>query len=227
MHVAIIPDGNRRFAKRNGLTIEEAYKIGIEKIRDVVEWVKDTDVKEMTLWGFSTENFNRDEKEKETIWTLLGATLDKIINEYKKSDDKRKEQVKISFHGMLEKLPNHIEKKCLELMDVTNNNGPYKLNILLAYGGRYEIINAINNAIKQKQKIDFIEEGDIEKNLMVKTPADLIIRTGGEKRLSGYLLWQSAYSELFFSDKLWPEFEKEDLLLALDDYTKRERRFGK
>jgi len=238
MHLAIIPDGNRRFAKKYNLSLEEAYRKGIDKIKEVIEWLKEKDIKELTIWGFSTENFNREEKEKNTIWKLLREKLDELIEEYKKRDDERKKEIKICFFGHLEKIPEEVREKCYELQKLTDNNGKYRLNILLAYGGKSEIVYAINKAIDQKilelkskeeQDNDgyYIKEEEIENNLMIKNPVDLLIRTGGEKRLSGYLLWQSSYSELAFCDKLWPEFTKDDLDEILNDFYSRERRFGR
>jgi len=236
MHLAIIPDGNRRFAKKYNISLEEAYRRGIGKIKDVIEWLKDSNINELTLWGFSTDNFMRDEKEKSIIWKLLKEKLDELIEEYKKSEDERKKELKINFFGELEKIPEEIKEKCYELQHLThNNNGKYTLNILLAYGGKNEIVNAVNKAIKEKiSQINvigyenfYIRNEDIEKYLTVKREVDLIIRTGGEKRLSGYLLWQSIYSELAFSDKLWPEFTEDDLREILKDFSLRERRFGR
>jgi tritrans,polycis-undecaprenyl-diphosphate synthase [geranylgeranyl-diphosphate specific] len=230
MHVAIIPDGNRRYAKKENISLEEAYKKGIEKIKELLQWFEGTDVKELTIWGFSTENFKRDEKEKNTIWNILNENLSKLIEEYKKSTDERKKQARINFFGNLNLLPEQIRGKAQELMYLTKYNNPYSLNILLAYGGKYELLDAINKAVKEKlnnKNEILIGKEDIEKHLMVKSAADLIIRTGNEKRLSGYLLWQSEYSELFFSEKLWPEFTRDDFNMALNDYYSRERRFGR
>ncbi len=223
-HIAFIPDGNRRWAKLKGKTLWEAYGVGMRKIKDVLEWCKELGIKEATFWGFSMENFKRGEEEKKTIWELFEKVLMRIMNEYRKAEGEEKGKVKVRFLGRLHFLPEKIKAKMEELMEATRENGPYIVNILVAYGGRAEITDAINRLLKEGIKT--ADEGVVSEALYLKDDVDLIIRTGRETRTSGYLPWQSPYAEWYFSKKLWPDFDKAEFHAAIEDFKSRERRFG-
>ena len=224
-HIGIILDGNRRFAKKLMLKPWKGHEYGEKKVEKLLDWAKELGIREITLYALSIENFNRPKKEFDYLMNIFRETFEKLKN------DKRVDEIKINFIGRLWMLPEDVQEKIKALEEKTKNNKPYKLNIALAYGGRAEIIDAtrkIAEAIKNnKLDIDKINEEVFRQNLYLESEPDLIIRTGGEKRISGFLLWQGSYAELFFIDKTWPEFEKEDLVLAIKDYEQRERRFGK
>ena len=224
-HIAIILDGNRRFAKRLMLKPWKGHDYGEKKVEKLLEWCKELRIEELTLYALSIENFSRPKKEFNYLMRIFEETFDKL------KDDKRVENIKINFIGRIWMLPQNIKEKIKDIEEKTKNNTPYKLNIALAYGGRAEIIDATKKISEEIKKgaldIDKINEDVFKKNLYMNSEPDLIIRTGGEKRISGFLLWQGSYAELFFIDKMWPEFEKKDLITAIKDYEKRERRFGR
>ncbi len=222
-HIAIIPDGNRRWAELHGLTKKEAYAKGIEHIADVLKWCREEDIHMLTMWGFSLENFRRDKTEINQLFDLFRHNLEKGF----KSDEKNKYNVKIKFFGKISLLPKEIQEMIRKTEELTSKNSEYQLNLLLSYGGRAEIVDAVNSIIKEGFKD--VDEETLSKHMYTAElpDPDLIIRTSGEKRLSGLLPWQSVYSEFYFSEKLWPDFSKEDFQAALEDYAKRKRRYGK
>ncbi len=226
-HIAIIPDGNRRWAKEKNKSIYEAYEKGIKKLLDVAKWSRELKVKTMTAWGFSTENFNRSEEEKRVLWKLFSSFLDEGIKKFEKKGKKEIDEVRINFLGRIHLFPREIEEKMKKFMEITKDNGPYTVNFMMAYGGRAEIIDAVNKAIKSGKKE--ITEEEFEDYLYTRKQPDpdIILRTGGEKRLSGYLPWQGVYSELIFIEKYWPDFSKDDFKKALEEFKSRKRRFGK
>ncbi len=225
-HIAIIPDGNRRWAKKHKKSLLEAYEKGIRKLGDVAKWAHEANVKTLTLWGFSTENFKRSKEEKEILWHLFEKFLKEGINKYYKEQRKGFKEVKINFLGRLHFFPESIQKLMKDVMRLTKNNKPYTVNFLMAYGGRAEIVDAVNKIVEKR--IKNVDEAIFSSFLYTKgqKDPDLIIRTGGEKRLSGLLPWQSVYSELYFCEKLWPEFTKKDFKDAIEDYKRRKRKFG-
>lgn len=220
LHIGIILDGNRRFAKRIMQKPWKGHKYGAEKVEELFSWCKNLDVKEITLYVLSTENLNRPKKELNFLINLFKEEFEKI------KDDKRikENKIKIKFIGERRLLNKELQKIMQKLEKATEKNNNYRINIALAYGGRQEIIKSIISLVKNKQKIN---ENNFEKNLELNSSPDLIIRTGGEKRTSNFLLWQSAYSEWFFLDKMWPEFTEEDLKEIISEFHSRERRFGK
>lgn len=222
MHIAIIPDGNRRWSIENGISRTEGYAIGIRKIGDVLKWCKDFDIKMLTMWGFSTDNFKRDNEEISGLFELFKENLKKAIE----SDDNNKQKLKVRFFGRLHQFPYEIQEMIKKAEQTSSNNNDYQLNLLLSYGGREEIVDAVNEIIKKK--IPFVDEKIIEENLYTKglPNPDLVIRTSGEQRLSGLMPWQTCYSEFYFSKKLWPDFSKEDFVDAINEYERRKRRFG-
>lgn len=222
-HLAIIPDGNRRWARKKGLSKKEGYAKGIEHIGDVLKWCKSKGIHMLSMWGFSTDNFKRDENEIQTLFALFKQNLKKAIE----SDEKNKHDLRVRFFGRIHLFPSHIQTMIRKAEEITSKNKKYQLNLLLAYGGREEIVDAVNELLRQGKKK--ITEEDISENLYTRSvpDPDLIIRTSGEQRLSGLMPWQSCYSEFYFSKKLWPEFSKKDFNAAISEYERRKRRFGR
>lgn len=222
-HIAIIPDGNRRWGNLRGLTKQEAYARGIDHIGDILKWCKESDVKILSMWGFSTDNFSRDKEEIGGLFELFKTNLKKIIED----SNEHKKEVKIRFIGRTKLFPSEFQQLMRLIESQTENNKEYQLNLLLAYGGREEIVDAVNELLNEGKKE--VTEQDITDHVYTRgiSDPDLIIRTSGEQRLSGLMPWQSVYSEFFFSPKLWPDFSKEDFQEALEEYARRKRRFGK
>ncbi|MBE3136687.1 MAG: di-trans,poly-cis-decaprenylcistransferase [Thermoplasmata archaeon] len=228
-HIAIIMDGNRRFAKELGLSWEAGHIFGKEKIEEVLDWCFDLGINVLTIYAFSTENFKRSEKEVKTLMLLLKQELDQA-----KEDSRiHKNKVQIRILGHLESLPKDIQQSAQSIMDMTKTYKTYHLNIALAYGGREEIIQAIQHMAsdikKGKLKVKDISQKTVSSYLYTSglPDPDLILRTSGEERISNFLLWQLAYSELYFSDVYWPALQKRDFLQAIRTYQHRKRRFGK
>lgn len=228
-HVAIIMDGNRRYAKELGLDPKLGHLFGRDKLEQVLEWCFELGIKNLTVYAFSTENFQRDGAEVQTLMDLCKSELDKAA----KDSRIHKNKVKIRIIGKLESLPERIAKSAQHLMERTKEYDRHSFNIALAYGGREEILHAIkeiaNDVKSDKLKIDDIKESLVSKYLYTNglPDPDLILRTSGEERISNFLLWQIAYSELYFSDVYWPAFQKRDFLKAIKTCQTRKRRFGK
>ena len=222
-HLAIIPDGNRRWAKRNGISTREGYATGIRHIGDVLKWCKEYDVHMLSMWGFSTDNFQRDKGEISGLFELFKQNLRKALE----SDEKNKYEVKVRFFGRIHLFPKEIQEMIRKAEQISGKNKKYQLNLLLAYGGREEVVDAVNEIIAKDMKN--VDEKIISAHLYSRgvPDPDLVIRTSGEQRLSGLMPWQSCYSELYFSKKLWPDFSKKDFAAALKDYARRRRKFGK
>jgi undecaprenyl diphosphate synthase len=221
-HIAIIPDGNRRWAKKNKKTIPFAYNKGIEHIAEVLKWCRKKRIKKLTMWGFSTENFRRDREEVKSLFGLFNQKLSEGLKE-----DYKKYGVRVRFLGRISELPREVREKMRQAEKDTQNNGKYELNLMLAYGGRNELVDAINLALARHLKQ--VDEKTVGTLLYTKdtTDPDLVIRTSGEMRTSGFLPWQSAYSEYYFSKKLWPDFDKREFERALAEYARRKRKYGK
>ena len=221
-HVSIIMDGNNRWAKSKGISSREGHKEGVKKARLAVEFALENKIDYLTLFAFSTENWLRDTAEVNDLVSLFFHALEeqtpKLIEE----------KVKLNFIGDISRFNRRLIERIKKSSKETENSNP-ELNLIIAasYGGKWDIINSINKTISSN-KLKEISESDLEKNLETKEfpDPDLIIRSGGEKRLSNFYLWQSSYSELYFSDKFWPDFEKDDLQMACEDYFKRKRKFG-
>jgi tritrans,polycis-undecaprenyl-diphosphate synthase [geranylgeranyl-diphosphate specific] len=228
-HVAVIMDGNRRFASGLGLSTEVGHQFGRDKIKEVLEWCFELGIKNLTIYAFSTENFNRSNSEVKTLMNLCKEELKKAG----KDSRIHKNKVKIRVLGQLDSLPDDISEEAQNIMDQTKHYDKYSFNIALAYGGREEIIQAIQKIAedvkKGKMKIEDIKEPIVSKYLYTNgiPDPDLILRTSGEERISNFLLWQLAYSELYFSDVYWPAFQKRDFLKAIRTVQQRQRRFGK
>lgn len=226
-HIGIILDGNRRFAKRLMMKPWKGHEWGEKKLEPLLEWCKDYKINELTLYTFSIENFDRPKKEFEYLMDVFRKGFDKWMNNPKIMN----EGVKVNFIGRTWMLPKDIQEKMKRFSEKTKKNSSFILNFAMAYGGRAEIIDAVKKISKEIKKgklsVDEVNEEVFSNNLYNKSEPDLIIRTGGEQRLSGFLLWQGAYAEIFWVENLWPEFSKKDFVNALKSYSKRERRFGK
>ncbi len=228
-HIGLILDGNRRGAKTLGISIQRGYQIGANKLEEVLEWAWELDVKIVSVWIFSTENFNRTDEEKAVIFKLAEENARKI------REDKRvhERKIQVRFSGEISLLPESLQNEIRKTEEATQEYDEYILNICLAYGGRREIINAVRKIaryVKQgKLNVNDITEDLIASHLYTTglPDPDLIIRTSGEVRLSGFLLWQGVYSELYFTDVYWPLFREIDFLRAIRSYQQRQRRYGK
>jgi len=226
-HIGIILDGNRRFAKRLMLQPWKGHELGFEKLKKLFKWCKELDIKEITLYCFSMQNFNRPKKEFDYLMNLF----EKGFNEVLTNKDIHKDKIKINIIGRHYLFPEKVQKQIKKVIELTKDYNNYKINIAIAYGGREEIIDAVKKiAEKVKNKeldIKNINEETFSENLYLNSNPDLIIRTGGDRRTSNFLPWQSIYSEWFFLEKTWPEFEKQDLINVIEEYKNRKRRFGK
>ena len=226
-HLAIIMDGNGRWAKQKGLLRALGHENGTKSVRKVVEASAKLGIENLTLFAFSTENWNRPRLEVELLMELL---INSLKNELKTLQENN---IRLNSIGNLELLPKSAQKKLQEVIETTKSNSRMVLTLALSYGSREELINAVKN-ISAKVKnniisIDNIDESIINQHLYTRDlpEVDLLIRTSGEHRISNFLLWQIAYSELYFTDVLWPDFKENDLYEAVISYQKRERRFGK
>jgi len=202
----------------------EAYEIGIRKINDVLTWSVEEEIPMVTMWGFSTENFQRDSEEISKLFGLFEKDLLTILT---RKDDMLKRDVRIRFLGRTDLFPKKISDMFNRVEDLTKGATKYSLNLLLAYGGRAEIVDAVNAAIKAGETP--VDEKILSEHMYTHglPDPDLVIRTSGAQRTSGFLPWQTVYSEIYFSNKLWPDFTKEDFSDALRFYEKTQRRFGK
>jgi len=228
-HIAIIMDGNRRFAEKLGLSRAEGHERGKDKVDDVLDWAREIEVKVVTVYALSLENLNRTPEEVEELMDLFEAAFmeagdDQKVHNYK---------IKIKAIGNLKNLPERVKRSIRYAEDRTRDYSDYYYNIAVSYGGRQEIIMAIRK-IAEEIRIGNLRSEEITEELVsshlytadVPDP-DLILRTSGEERISNFLLWQVAYSELYFTDVYWPEFRKIDFLRAIRDYQKRKRKYGK
>jgi len=222
-HVGLIIDGNRRWARERNLPIFEGHRIGYEKVKQAPEWFFSRGVKILSFFVFSTENWNRAQDEVNYLMKLLQHAVENDLKELAK-----KNGYQILISGRLEELPGDLPAKCLEIIAETKSNNRGIINVCLNYGGRPEIVDAVRKLIKNKVEVEQVHEGMLKKYLyQADLPdPDIIVRTSGEFRLSGFLTWQSAYSELFFMKKYWPDFEESDAEVVLREYGERKRRLG-
>jgi len=222
MHVGIILDGNRRWARNRGKQPWDGHKAGFDKLKELFNWSQELGIKELSLYCFSIQNFQRDKKEVDFLMTIF----DKAAKELLADADIHEKKVKIRFIGRLGMLPEKVQKAANEIMEKTKDYDNYIINFCVAYGGREEIIDGVNKALKAG--VESVDDESFGKYLYINSDPELIIRTSGEQRLSNFLTWHSVYSEFFFLDKHWPDFSKEDLINIVADFKeKRERRFGK
>ena len=227
-HIGIILDGNRRFAKRLMLKPWKGHEWGAKKVREFLRWCKELGIKEVTLFVFSLENFNRPKREFSYLMDLFKTEFNLLLKDEKELN---KNKARIRFIGKKDLLPKDIQRLMKKLETKTKDYNNYDINFAIAYSGRAEIVDAMKNIAKKiKQgKLDpeKINNKTIQEHLYLSSEPDLIIRTSGEQRTSGFLIWQGSYSEFYFCKKYWPEFSKKDLIKAIDSYIKRERRFGR
>ncbi len=224
-HVAIIMDGNGRWAKNRGLKRTNGHKKGAEALKKISEYVYDKHIKILSVFAFSTENWKRDKEEVDYLMNLF-------IKAFKENFEVvKKKNVKVIFSGVKEKLSDKVIKQMDKMMEDTKDNKNGIFNICLNYGGQDEIVEATKKISKEVVNGN-IDIKDINKDMFNKylfndlPPIDLLIRTSGEYRISNFMLWQMAYAELYFTDTLWPDFDEKEFDKALDSYNKRDRRFG-
>jgi undecaprenyl diphosphate synthase len=222
-HVAIIMDGNGRWARRQGKDRVFGHLHGVNTVRNIVEAARELEIPYLTLYTFSTENWNRPAGEVNALMKLLSETT------LKEEKNLVENQIRLQIIGDLSGLPPETRNNFQRVLEKTSGNYRMTLSLALNYGGKKEIIQAVNNLVKNHSGKKNITEKDFENYLQsgILPDVDLLIRTGGEKRISNFLLWKAAYAELYFTDILWPDFGKEDFYRALTDYQKRERRYGK
>ncbi len=222
-HVGIILDGNRRWAKNRGLSSFKGHIEGMEAVKKTIFYARERGIKMLTLFVFSTENWKRSSREVNFLMNLIEKFFRK---EYKKKNgDSIFEKVRVKIVGERDKLSKKIKVVVDEIEEGTKENDSMILNIALSYGGRMEIIEAIKGIIEKKIPLNEIDEKVMRDNLSVPD-LDLIIRTGHEQRLSNFFIWQAAYSELYFPNKYWPDFTENDFDEAIEEYGRRQRRFG-
>ncbi len=225
-HIAIIMDGNGRWALKHGLDRVGGHHEGVDSVREIAEAAAELGIEYLTLYTFSTENWNRPQDEVDALMSLF---VDTIVKEL---DTLNKNNIRLSAIGDLKSLPGENYDKLLETMEKTSHNSRMTMTLALSYSSRWEIIDAVKNIGEEielgKLKSSEINDEVFKKHLNTSDMPDpeLLIRTSGELRISNYLLWQIAYSELYFTDVLWPDFRKEELFKAIVEYQDRERRFG-
>jgi undecaprenyl diphosphate synthase len=226
-HLAIIMDGNGRWAKLKNHPRVFGHKNGVNSVRETIEGCREIGIKHLTLYAFSTENWNRPKLEVKTLMSLLVSSLKKELKSLLENN------IKLNTIGNLNDLPKGARKELTEVIEKTKNNTALTLTLALSYGSRDEIVNVIKNISKKvvnnELQLEEINENIINNHLYTFSlpDVDFLIRTSGEKRISNFLLWQIAYAELYFTNTLWPDFKKENLFNAILEYQNRERRFGK
>ena len=230
-HIAIILDGNRRWAKRNLIMKVEGHFRGADAVEKLLDWCEELNIKIITLYVLSAENLTREDDELRHLYDLINTRLEKLYNDPRI----HKNRMRVKAIGRVELLPDFLKEVLNKLEATTKNYDNHYLNIAIAYGGQHELVDAVKK-IATKIKDGSLDVNDIDKNViesclytshLPQSSPDMILRTSGEKRLSGFLMWQSAYSELVFMDVYWPEFRKIDLMRAIRTYQKRARRIGK
>ena len=226
-HIAVIMDGNGRWAKLKGMMRIFGHENAITSVQETVEGCAKLSIKFLTLYAFSTENWNRPKLEVDALMGLLTTSLKKEVGKLIKNN------IKLNIIGNSDLLPEKARKQLFEVIEKTKANTGMTLTVALSYGSREEIVNAVK-AISEKVKHNQLNTADINESVIQShlythnmPDADLVIRTSGEQRISNFLLWQAAYAELYFTDVLWPDFREKDLHDAIISYQKRERRFGK
>ncbi len=222
-HVAIIMDGNGRWAESHGLPRFEGHKAGTENLRQIIKASVEFGVKHLTIYAFSTENWGRPKDEVNGLMTILETVIDRELNEL------NSEGVKICHIGRLEAMPKRVRSKVEHAVQLTEHNNKLILNVAWNYGGRDEIVHAIQEIVRAGTTAEQVTEELVSQHMYTQCSPDpdLIIRTSGEMRLSNFLIWQSAYSEWYATATLWPDFNKEEYQKAIEAYGQRKRRFGK
>ena len=230
-HVALILDGNRRWAKRHLVMNKQGHWKGADAVENLLDWCEEFNIKIITVYALSAENLERDDEELQYLYELIRMRLEKLYNDPRI----HKNRMRVKGIGRIELLPESVKEILRRLDDATKDYDNHFLNVALAYGGQYELVDAVKKIGKKIKEgtldVSDINKNEIEANLytshLPQSSPDLILRTSGEKRLSGFLIWQSAYSELVFMDIFWPEFRKIDLMRAIRTFQERKRRLGK
>lgn len=224
-HIVLFPDGNRRWAKKREFSSARGHYEGYKKLIKFCHWCQEKGVKIVTAFGFSSENWLRTKKEVSFLMQLLEMGL----SDQKNIEDFQKNKVRVKIIGQKEKLPKSLQNAISRIEKLTENNKGLRLNLAVSYGGRWDIVQALQQIVRKKIPASKINEKLVEKYLTTTglQDPDLIIRAGGERRLSNFVLWQASYSELYFSKKLWPSFTERDLQVAIEEYKRRNRRFGR
>jgi len=222
-HLAIIMDGNRRWAREKALALYGGHQQGVKKVKEVLRWCRDRKIKILTLYAFSAENWDRNKEEVSFLMNLFQSAISDEI------DELHQEGIKFKVIGQKNRLPVKLQKLVEDAEAFTEDNQQGFLNLAISYSGRAEIAQAFKKMLQENISPDDVTEEKIGNYMHTAglPDPDLIIRTSGEQRTSGFLLWQSAYSELYFTETHWPDFSEEDLDEALRDYQKRQRRFGR
>lgn len=226
LHIAVIMDGNGRWARKRGLPRAMGHRAGMKSVKEVIKSCRELGIKHLTLYAFSSENWKRPKEEVETLMRFLNEYLDKELPSFIKNG------IKLNFIGRINGLPDFVRPILKKSTEDTKNCGVMTLNVALNYSGRSEIVDAAKKFASQvkagKLGVDDLDEGSFGGFLYTagQPDPDLLIRTSGEMRVSNFLLWQISYAELYVTPKLWPDFRKDDLIDAVKEYQKRERRFG-
>ncbi len=220
-HIGVIIDGNRTYAKKRMLPSFKGHEAGAEKLEKFLDWARELKINEVTAYILSTENLNRTQEELNHLFRIFKEFFNKLEKDKKIDENK----VKIRFIGDLSLIPKDIKELAEKVMKRTEKYNNYIINFCFAYGGRQEIVNAVNKLIKEGKKQ--ITEQDLTNALWLSDEPEFIIRTGSKTRSSNFLPWQSVYSEWFFLDKMWPEIEKSDLISCIEKFQKTQRNFGK
>ncbi|MBR9690297.1 di-trans,poly-cis-decaprenylcistransferase [Candidatus Woesearchaeota archaeon] len=223
-HVGIILDGNRRWAKEKGKPPWDGHIEGAKRVEEVIKNSLELKIKNLTLYTFSDKNFGRSKLEIRFLMSLFKKMFKKAQGHEKDWIDKG---IRVRFAGKKALFPKDIQKLMTEIEEKTKEGGNLTVNFAMGYGGRLEILNAVRKLVNKGIKEEDIDEKSFSNELYVPESADLIIRTSGENRLSGFLPWQSTYSEFIFLDKYWPDFKKEELVECIETFKSRNRRFGK
>ena len=228
-HVVLFPDGNRRWAKERGLDTMEGHLAGYKKIIEFCEWCKERGVKVITAFGFSTENWKRPIQEVSYLMKLLEKGLRENFTKYAQNPNLQKLGVKVHVIGQRKRLPPTLQNVIRDVEEGTKHSTDIFLNLAVSYGGRWDIVEAVKKIIQQKLPAESITEEVLSQYLSTNglPDPDLVIRAGGERRFSNFVLWQAAYAELYFSPKYWPDFTQHDLDDVFAEYARRQRRFGK
>lgn len=223
-HIGLFPDGNRRWAKMHGLSSIKGHERGREHFEEFLQWCKEKGVQVVTVYGFSTENWDRPEEEVSYLMDLFETYLGSKHS----IENFQKMGVKVRIIGQKFRLRPSLQKVIENIEEITKENVSFVMNLAVSYGGRWDIVQAVQKIAEKEISAKDITEELIDNNLETAglPPPDFIIRPGGEQRLSNLLIWQAAYAELYFSPKLWPDFSKEDFEAALAEYASRQRRFG-
>lgn len=221
-HVGLIIDGNRRWAMERNLKVYDGHLKGYSKIHDVCDWFFLRGVKILSIFAFSTENWKREKKEVDDLMELAGQAFMDNVEDFCKKD------YQIVFSGRLDELPKGLPDIFTKVHDKTKNNKSGILNVCFNYSGRTELIDAVRKIVQKELTPDQVHEGIIKKYLYspLLPDLDIIVRTGGEQRLSNFCIWQSAYAEFLFLKKYWPDFEEMDVVNIIEEYNQRQRRFG-